>query len=99
NGSPIPGATSAVYTTPPVGKKDNHKTFSCRISNAMGSVTTRSALLSIVYDTPPAPAINAPVQTGTNVPIDYAPYSPLTPANQRYAAGDTINFLGSASDN
>jgi lysophospholipase L1-like esterase len=50
NGQPIPGATRANYTTPPVvAQGDNGAQFQCRITNATsgGSVWTNAAALSV----------------------------------------------------
>jgi beta-galactosidase len=55
NGTPIPGATSFTYTTPPVAASDNGATFSVTVTNATGSVTSRAAVMTVVA--PAAPTI------------------------------------------
>jgi glucuronoarabinoxylan endo-1,4-beta-xylanase len=47
NGTAISGATTAIYTTPATTSADNGETFRVVISNAIGSVTSNSATLSI----------------------------------------------------
>ena len=47
NGTAIPGATSASYTTPAQGTSDNGATFSVVISNGSGNVTSRAARLTV----------------------------------------------------
>ncbi len=47
NGSPISGATSFSYTTPPVTTTDNGATFWCIVSNRAGSVTSNAAVLTV----------------------------------------------------
>lgn len=53
NGTAIAGATSAVYTTPAVAAGDNGAQFSVLISNAVGKVTSSSALLTVNPASPP----------------------------------------------
>ncbi|MCL5097474.1 MAG: hypothetical protein M1608_08095, partial [Candidatus Omnitrophica bacterium] len=48
NGVEIPGATNAVYTTPPTVAGDNGAAFSVRVSNANNSVTSDNAILTVV---------------------------------------------------
>ena len=47
NGTAIPGAASASYTTPSQGTSDNGATFSVVISNSTGNVTSRAARLTV----------------------------------------------------
>ncbi len=47
NGSSIPGANSASYTTPPTTMADNGAKFKCVVSNAAGSVTSNEATLTV----------------------------------------------------
>jgi hypothetical protein len=54
NGSPIPGATSASYTTPTVTFADTGSTFQVTVSNASNSVTSSTVTLTAG---PRAPAI------------------------------------------
>jgi hypothetical protein len=48
NGASISGATSASYTTPPTVLTDEHSSFAVVVSNNSGSVTSNSAILSVV---------------------------------------------------
>ena len=64
NGVPIPGATSASYTTPATTiAADNGTTYSVVVTNAVGTVTTASATLTVSVAPPPPPA-GAPPPTG-----------------------------------
>jgi len=47
NGTAISGATSASYTTPAETTTDNGAQFSAAVSNAIGSVTSNSAVLTV----------------------------------------------------
>jgi PKD repeat protein len=47
NGADIPGATEATYTSPPATLADDLATFRCAVTNAAGSVTSRSAVLGV----------------------------------------------------
>jgi hypothetical protein len=47
NGSPLSGATSASYATPATATSDSGATFSVVVSNSAGSVTSRSAKLTV----------------------------------------------------
>jgi hypothetical protein len=57
NGTNIPGATGASYTTPAATTADSGSTFRCVVSNSVGSVTSNSATLTV---NPAAPAIVTP---------------------------------------
>ncbi len=47
NGINIPGATGATYITPPVTLSDNGAVYRCLVSNANGTITSNSAILTI----------------------------------------------------
>lgn len=47
NGMAIPGATSSIYTTPATQTSDNGTLFTVAVSNAVGSVTSSPAILSV----------------------------------------------------
>jgi hypothetical protein len=68
NGAPISGANGASYTTPTASFGDNGAVFTVQVSNALGTVTSEDATLSI--DTPPliAPWITAVEIEDTGAP-------------------------------
>src|ERR1700674_4055401 len=47
NGIPIPGATSASYTTPATTTSDNGAQFTVTVSNSAGSATSSAATLTV----------------------------------------------------
>ncbi len=47
NGTAIPGATGAVYNTPPTSEADNGERFDVQVSNDAGSVTSKAAKLIV----------------------------------------------------
>jgi hypothetical protein len=47
NGTNIPGATGASYTTPPTTASDNGQTFHVVVTNSVGSVTSSAATLTV----------------------------------------------------
>ena len=58
NGSDIPGAVSASYTTPATTTADNGSTFAVVVQNSIGSVTSNNATLT-VNPAPVAPSISS----------------------------------------
>lgn len=48
NGTPISGATAAVYTTPVLAASDSGAQFSVRVSNSQGDVTSTAATLTVL---------------------------------------------------
>src|SRR5580692_2667760 len=67
NGTPIDGATSATYTTPPSRFTDDNTEFRVSVTNALGTVTSNAALLNVhgIYDVPTWHNDNA--RTGQNL--------------------------------
>jgi uncharacterized protein (TIGR03437 family) len=61
NGANIPGANKASYTTPPTAFVDNGALFSVQVGNAVGSVTSSPATLTIGGTPVLAPAVSAVV--------------------------------------
>lgn len=55
-GTPIPGATSAAYTTPVTALADSGSTFDVVVSNGLATVTSAAATLTVTA-TPVAPTI------------------------------------------
>ncbi len=47
DGSSVPGATAASYTTPPTATTDNGSTFDVIVSNSAGNVTSSAATLNV----------------------------------------------------
>ena len=60
NGVDVPGATDAIYTTPPTTTGDNGATFRCTASNAFGSQESNAATLSVAENTAPTTTITGP---------------------------------------
>jgi hypothetical protein len=58
NGTAISGATSTNYTTPATTSSDNGSKFAVAISNAVGSVTSNSAILTVTTGTTSASGID-----------------------------------------
>ena len=54
NGSPISGATSSSYTTPPTAAADNGDKFTVVITNSAGTVTSNAASLTVSTGSLPA---------------------------------------------
>jgi hypothetical protein len=54
NGSDIPGATTASYTTPGTVPADNGTSFRCQVTNAFGSITSSTATLAVTGQAPTA---------------------------------------------
>lgn len=60
NGSNIPGATNASYTTPPTTLSDSGSTYRAVVTNAFGSATSNAATLTVVENQPPVGTITQP---------------------------------------
>src|ERR1700682_1082850 len=66
NNVTIQGATSSTYTTPPAASSDNGAQFLVVVSNTVGSVTSRTAKLSVnAAAVPPRITLQPASQTGT----------------------------------
>ncbi len=66
NGTNIPGATSASYTTPPTTNSDNGAVFRVTVTNAQGSVLSAAASLIVNPAPPPVGATTVTLQQGVN---------------------------------
>jgi hypothetical protein len=67
NGTPISGATSSSYTSPPSTSSDNGEQFTVEVSNSAGDVSSNSATLTVA-STPISVAVtpnNATVMVGS----------------------------------
>jgi glucose/arabinose dehydrogenase len=60
NGSPIPGATAASYTTPALDMSDDGAAYQVLVSNSHGSATSRNAVVHMTTDQPPSATIDLP---------------------------------------
>jgi hypothetical protein len=49
DGTVIPGAVGATYTTPPTGKQDDNSVYRVIVSNSQGSVTSGDAVLRVRF--------------------------------------------------
>ncbi len=73
NGTPIQGATSATYTTPPTAFTDTGFTFSVTISNSLGSVTSTPATLTVTARAPKAGDLRFQQVDGASTVNGYGP--------------------------
>jgi uncharacterized repeat protein (TIGR01451 family) len=60
DGSAIPGATGATYTTPPASPSDTGTTYRVRVRGGCGAETTTAAVLRIEDHTPPDATVVSP---------------------------------------
>jgi beta-galactosidase len=58
NGAAIPGATGATYTTPTLSTADSGSVYSVAVSNAVGSVTSANATLTVTATGPTTGSAN-----------------------------------------
>jgi hypothetical protein len=65
--TPIPGATSATYTTPPVTATDNGSQFSAVLTNPAGSITSSVVTLTVSPATDVLTYHNDNARTGQNL--------------------------------
>lgn len=82
NGNNINGATSAEYELTNAQLADNNASFVCVVSNSLGDATSEAATLTVTANQRPTPSIT---------------YSLLGGA-EKYKAGETITFSGTATD-
>jgi hypothetical protein len=71
NGTPVPGATNTVYSTPALKLSDAGSQFGCLVSNAFGAVSSRGAVAH-VYSLPRTFASTNPITINDNSPA--SPY-------------------------
>jgi len=101
NGAPIAGATAASYTTATLTTASNGSTYSVSVSNAAGSITSNSAMLTVT--TPPSvPVIttqpaSATVQSGQTATLTVVASGSPTPVYQWALNGTPIAGATSAS--
>jgi glucose/arabinose dehydrogenase len=61
NQVPIPGATTSSFNIPAVQLGDEGTSFSCTVSNHLGSVQSQTALLTVTPNQRPVPRISLPL--------------------------------------
>jgi hypothetical protein len=97
--TPINGATSASYTTPPTAASDGGSTFSVVVSNSAGKITSNAATLT-VSATPVAPSITQQPSNQTVTVGQMATFSVTaegtTPLTYQWQKG-TIAITGATS--
>lgn len=87
NGISIIGAISASYTTPATGTGDNAATFTVKVTNAYGTVTSAVAILTVSVLPPTTPVITAP----NPVTATQAGYTATVPAQAGCTYAWTVN--------
>lgn len=75
NGAPISGANAASYTTPPVLAADSNSTFRVQVANAVGSIESRSATLTVTSNRAPLARIDAPAVGASFAPGELVRFS------------------------
>lgn len=75
NGTAISGATLRSYTTPLPTQADSGSTFHVRVSNAVGSVDSRRALLTVTTNRMPVARIDTPAVGRSFAPGETITYS------------------------
>jgi glucose/arabinose dehydrogenase len=75
NGTAISGATLPSYTMPLTTVADSGSTFQVRVSNAVGSVDSRSALLTVTTNRLPVARIDTPAVNSSFAPGETITYS------------------------
>lgn len=106
----IPGAVLPTYTTPPTTSADNGVTFTVKVTNSGGSVTSTAVTLSVVSTSTPSPApapaptpaptpapAPAPAPAPGPAPAPSAPSITAQPANASVLNGGIATFSVSAS--
>lgn len=63
--APISGATEATYTLPPAQVADDGTAFAVTVTNDFGEVTSNSAVLTVLDDSPPQAVITSPIDGAT----------------------------------
>lgn len=98
NGMPIPGATNAIFTTPPAMASDDGTAFSVVVSNVFNTSKTTSAVAILTVTMPPT--ITSQPQNMTNCPNTTAAFSVTatgtTPLSYQWRKG-SANIPGATS--
>ena len=93
---PMPGATSASFTTPALGSTAS---FWVRVSNDQCSVNSQTATITVVCSAPPAPSVMVPGDILSGVPYAVS-WDPI-PGASRYELQEATNeqFTGAVTHN
>ena len=86
DGTPIPGATSDVYTTPATTTSDNNEAFTVTVSNSLGTVTSSAATLAVTARAP---------QAGD---LRFQQVDAASTVNGYGSGGEFTNFIGYGAD-
>jgi hypothetical protein len=98
----IPGAVLPTYTTPPTTSADNGVTFTVKVTNSAGSITSTAVTLSVISTSTPTPAPTpaptpGPAPSPGPVSAPTAPAITAQPTNASVLTGGTATFTVSAS--
>jgi hypothetical protein len=102
NGSAIPGATSASYTTPATTAVDNGTSFTVTVTNSTGSVTSSAAVLTVTGATSGNNLISNPgFESGTTPWLFYTggtgAFTAASPGNTGTKAANVALTSGSTN--
>ncbi len=98
NGSNISGANSSLYTTPNLSLGNNGDSYTCRISNSKGAVTSNQARVTVNSNASPAPPPSSGGGSTIRIEIENG-YSKVTDVGSNGNIGvqsSTINSNGKA---
>ena len=97
NGSVISGATAATYTTPVTAVVDNGATFTAKVTNSVGTVTSSAATLTL--NLPPTITSFTPISggVGTSVALTGTNYTGVTAVKFNGIAASSYTVGGATS--
>ena len=100
NGVPLAGAAALAYNTPPLNRTADGAGYFAVISNFCGSVTSRTAVVTVIRDTTPPSALSAVSDCSSNVYVLFnetlGAASANNPAN--YTIDNGVTVTGAALD-
>jgi subtilisin-like proprotein convertase family protein len=91
NGTAITGATSTTYTTPTLALTDTGATFSCDVTNSLGTVSSNAATLTVLALGTGTTASNA---TATAIPDATSSSIPGTPVDIPFTVSGLSGAVG-----